>query len=38
MDKLDHTTKAIELREYATVQTSYAANRKLQTKRLLHKI
>jgi hypothetical protein len=38
MDELEHKTKAIELREYARVQTSYAANRKLQTKRLFHKI
>ncbi len=38
MDKMEHRTKAIDLREYAKVQTSYAANRKLQTNRLFHKI
>jgi hypothetical protein len=37
-EKLEHSTKAIDLQEYAKVQTSYATDRKQQTKRLLHKV
>jgi hypothetical protein len=38
MDQVEHTTKSVDLRAKSRELTIYAADRKMQTKRLLHKV